>query len=495
MKKKDFLWSMLSVIMVSLLSIGLQSCSDSDKDEPTPSFSVTGDTNVKLSADGTTVSADITVNAVNTDWSASSNVGWLHVNKSGQSVKVSADKNTSSESRHGVITIAATANPDKYYSTLNVTQDGEKSYVKVNGVESTSLQFEGSFSGKSGVDYKQSVTITSNVTWNASDIPSWLSVSPTNGNGTVTMTLYPISENPSSSSRNATIRLVGNGANNATIEVSQSGGLANVKVTPANTLALYNQIGWELETTGDVDKYQMIMVTEAVYKNKTEKELLADLQMDEAEKVAYNPVFFYTSDSYGNTIRENTTYYICTVAYDKNDNMGEIVKSRVTTPSYVDIDNDAWVNLDGRYNLNYGYFEFTATKEAYCDSYHVLYGNLPSSMANYPVVFYVFQINYYIKNKTKHWFTSQYDMEVTTNYPNTHTFTHYTNTFSTRPIIRICAWGVFKNGSESSDATLLRGDVSASNAPRFVKVQTDDVRRNIVIDRSGMKILNNRVLK
>ena len=109
---------------------------------------------------------------------------------------------------------------------------------------------------------------------------------------TVTMTLYPTSENPSASPRTATIRLVGNDGYNATIEVSQSGGLASVKVTPANTLALYNQIGWELETTGDVDKYQMILVTEAVYKNKTEKELLADLQMDEAEKVAYNPVFF-----------------------------------------------------------------------------------------------------------------------------------------------------------------------------------------------------------
>lgn len=414
MKKKEFLWSVLTLVMVSLLSIGFSSCGDKDDDD-------------------------------------------------------------------GYIPPA--------------TEDGKTPYIKVNGVESTSLQFEGNFNGKSGVDYKQSVTVTSNVTWKATDVPSWLSVSPTNGNGNVTMTLYPTSENPSASPRTATIRLVGNDGYNATIEVSQSGGLASVKVTPANTLALYNQIGWELETTGDVDKYQMILVTEAVYKNKTEKELLADLQMDEAEKVAYNPVFFYTSDSYGNSIKENTTYYICTVAYDKNDNMGEIIKSQVTTPAYVDIDNDAWVDLEGRYNLNYGYFEFTATKEAYCDSYHVLYGNLPSRVSNYPVVFYVFQINYYIKNKKKHWFTSQNDMEITTNYPNTHTFTHYTKTFSTNPIIRVCAWGVFKNGKESSDASLLRGDVSANNAPRLAKSQTEEVRRNFVIDRSGMKILNNRILK
>lgn len=415
MKKKDFLWCMLSVIMVSLLSISFMSCGGDD------------------------------------------------------------------DGNDGFIPPA--------------TEDGKSPYVKVNGVETTSLQFEGNFNGKSGVDYKQSVTITSNVAWKASEIPSWLSISPTNGNGNVTMTLYPISENSSSSARSATIRLIGNDGGSASIEVTQSGGLANISVTPANTLALYNQIGWELETSGDVDKYQMIMVTEAVYKNKTDKELLSDLQMDEAEKISSNPVFFYTSDSYGNAIKENTTYYICTVAYDKNDNMGEIIKSRVTTPAYVDIDNDAWVNLEGNYNLNYGYFEFTATKEAYCDSYHILYGNLPSRVSNYPVVFYVFQINYYIKNKTKHWFTSKYDMEIITNYPNTHTFTHYTSTFSTNPLIRICAWGVFKNGMESSDATMLRGDVSASNAPRQVKGQTDEVRRNFVIDSTGMKTLNNQILK
>ena len=101
MKKKEFLWGVLALIVVSLLSVSLQSCGGDDDDD-------------------------------------------------------------------GYIPPA--------------TEDGKTPYIKVNGVESTSLQFEGNFNGKSGVDYKQSVTVTSNVTWKATDVPSWLSVSPTNGN-------------------------------------------------------------------------------------------------------------------------------------------------------------------------------------------------------------------------------------------------------------------------------------------------------------------------
>ena len=87
--------------------------------------------------------------------------------------------------------------------------DGDSGSILVNGVEATNLEFEGSFYGKSGIDYKQTIYITSNVTWTVSGVPSWLSVSPSNGNGTMQMTIYPTSENASASSRSATITLSG----------------------------------------------------------------------------------------------------------------------------------------------------------------------------------------------------------------------------------------------------------------------------------------------
>lgn len=476
--KKMNLWSLLTIVMVGMLGVGLSSCKDHN-DEIT--FNVSGEPNVQLSAEGTSVTAAITVTAANTDWSITSNVNWLHASKSGQNVSVSADKNTSPNSRQGTITITATVNSN-LYSTLNVTQEGEAAYVKVNGVEKTSLQFEGGFDGKSGVDYKQSVTITSNVTWNATDIPSWLSVSPTNGNGSVPMTLYPISENSSSSPRNATIKLTGSGAT-ALIVISQGSDLSTAKVTPTNLVALYNQIGWDLKESGTVNKFHWLCISEKEMSRMTDNELLEALLKEESIKYIDDYMFFPAYDSNGSRITQNTTYYICTVAFDVNDKRGEVVKSKVTTPAYANSDNDAWVSFSSD-DMLYGSngFQFTAVKEGFCDTYHVIYGNLPSDYT-YPAVAFAFEINYYKKNNRKHWFAENWELEIITNYPNSHTFTYSTSTLDYFPLISIWARGVFKNGTESSDMTGGQWDISSSNAPK-VLARSNVPMRNTVIRRS-----------
>ena len=367
----------------------------------------------------------------------------------------------------GLLTIMMAVTICLGFTSCGDDDDSPSASILVNGIEVTNVEFEGGFNGKSGIDYKQTIYITSNVAWTASGIPSWLSVSPSNGNGTMQMTIYPTSENSSAGSRTATITLSGNGAM-AKIEVTQQSNLSKVKVTPTNLVALYNQIAWVLEETGTVNKFQWLCVSEREMNRMTEKELLEQLQRKDASKFADDYMFFPAYDSNGDRITQNTTYYICTVAYDNEDNRGEVVKSKVTTPAYKDADTDAWVSVPSE-DLRYGTggFQFTAVKEGFCDSYHVIYGNMPSSYT-YPAVAFAFEIDYYAKNKKKHWLADNWELDIVTNYPNNHTFTYSTSDLDYFPLITIFARGVFKNGTESSDMTGGQWDVSSNNIPRLI---------------------------
>lgn len=477
MKKNNFLWNLLTIVMAVGLCVSLESCPD---DDPNPKLIVTGNSNVQLSAEGTSVTADVTVTVEDTDWNLVSNDSWLRANKSGQKVIVSADKNGLNE-RQGTIIISATEDTNQTF-TLYVTQKGEAPYIKVNGMESNTLEFQGSFDGKSGIDYKQTIAITSNVAWTASGIPSWLSVSPSNGNGSVQMEVYPTSEYLSASDRDATITLSGNGVS-AQIVVKQKGPLSDVKVIPSNLVSLYNQIGWNLIEEGKVNKFHWLCISDQEMSRMTDKELLEALLNEESNKFVDDYMFFPAYDSNNRRITEKTSYYICTVAFDVDDNRGEVVKSKVTTPAYLDADNDAWVSFPSD-EILYGSsgFQFTAKKEGYCDTYHVLYGNLPSEYT-YPAVAFAFEINYYAKNKKKHWLAENWELEIVTNYPNTHSFSYITYTLDNYPLITIFARGVFKDGKESSDMTGGQWDVSGNGAPKKIS-RPKELSETVILRRS-----------
>lgn len=84
MKKKEFLWGVLALVMVSLLSIGFSSCGDKDDDDFIPVV------NTKLTVSPTTVSllgekgstATLSVKSTGT-WELSGCPNWLHASASG----------------------------------------------------------------------------------------------------------------------------------------------------------------------------------------------------------------------------------------------------------------------------------------------------------------------------------------------------------------------------------------------------------------------------
>ena len=359
--------------------------------------------------------------------------------------------------------------------------------INVNGSGSTNLTFNGSFDGKAGIDYKQSVKVVSNTQWNASieyktsGQSDWLSISPSNGNGDITVEIYPKSQNENVEERTATITLSGSGAS-ATIEVVQKSYKYDGYVLPANEIALYNRLCWEYSGYNDPNKFQYILLSENDYKRMTNNELLARVQQAEVLKYDDGWLSTFGSDSNNNKLVSGTTYYFVSLAYDKNDEVGVLKTKTYTLPEYKDENNDAWVSF-GSFSYNSSGFKFTTTKKGLCDSYHIIYGN--SYETNNSAVF-AFEINYYLKNQKKHWLAKNdyWEWEIITNYPNSDTFSYSSNMMSALPVCFAYGWGMFKNGSLSSDLVGFQTDISTSSAPKFRVARSEENVDNMTIKRS-----------
>ena len=477
MKKKDFLWSLLATMMVGLLSVGLSSCGDDD-DPPVPALSVTG--TVSVEANGST-SGDIIVTAENTDWSVDVTSGkdWLTAYKNGNKVSVSAKENPETNDRTGTIVVTATADSKLSYP-VNVTQKGTSASITVNGSASAEHTFPGLFdSGKSGIDYKQVFKIKSNVQWNVSGREDWLNISPTSGNGDVDLTIYPSSANTSDKERKATITLSGSGVS-VSIEIIQGQGKPVCYVLPANEVALYDRICWEYTATSNVNKFQWILLSEREFNRMTDNELIEEISKEEELKFVDDYLSMVGYDSHDNRITQSSTYYLVTIAYDGDNKAGEVKKTKIKTPAYLNADNDAWVNFDNvQANMSQGFW-FDAIKEGYCNTYHLIYG---IGIETYNSVVYAFEINYYLKNKKKHWLAENWEMEIVTDYPNNHTFTYSTNLLSYIPICFAYGWGVFKDGKLSSDLVGFQWDTSKEEARRY-NIRSTDAPRNTTFKRS-----------
>ena len=94
MKKKNYLWSLLTTMMVGLLSVGFTSCSKDDPDPDSVSISMSS---VNFGESGGSQSIQVTSN---TNWTVSGNPSWLAVSPM-------------QGSNNGAFSLTATANTDK----------------------------------------------------------------------------------------------------------------------------------------------------------------------------------------------------------------------------------------------------------------------------------------------------------------------------------------------------------------------------------------------
>lgn len=233
----------------------------------------------------------------------------------------------------------------------------------VNGVASTSLSFEGSFNGKSGIDFKQTVSVTSNVSWTVSGVPDWLSVSPTNGSGDLQLSIYPLNENSSPQTRTATITISGSGAS-ATITVTQSAGLdANLSVSPNTIVVLSDGFAFDFNYGSSVKYYYVARYLPTELERKTDNEIITEMSSNVGNRDT-------PSDSYVTSWQNQTPltdYIICTVGYDQNGKHGALTKTSIKTKKGT---NQALASIsDVHYDDTY--WRWTTTVNGYVTKYYM----------------------------------------------------------------------------------------------------------------------------
>lgn len=421
----------------------------------------------------------------NTSWTVNGAKSWCYVSitqgKGNKEIIVEVDKNTTKDERTCRLTISTN---DGLSQTVNVTQDGAGAVLTVSPADIT-------FSGESGA--KDEISITANGHWTITNIPDWINI-PSSGDGDTKCKIETLSANDTDEDRTAVLRVSTDGKS-ATLKVTQKPLRVKCYIMPTNLVALYDEICFDLKATGNINTFKYLIHSERDINRLTDKEIEAELADVEPDKFADDYIIFpdsYYSEGSYYYLQSNTTYYICTIAYDVNGKPGALKKTPIKTLKYLDYDNDAFVSFsDEAYGT--GGFQFTCTKEGYCNSYHLIYGNLPAAYTNYPRVLYAFEINYYLTKRQKHWFASNWDMKIETDYPNNHTFTYATSTLSQNPLLVAMAWGVFKDGSVSSDMTGFRYDISQGmDAPnRNLRVKSaEPSNKNRMILRSVDKQLS-----
>ena len=467
MKKQNYLWSVLTFIMVAILSFGFMSCGGKDNDDPEPAPVNNKPTlsveKTSITLDSSNSSSEVTVNVENTGWSVNVTNGsdWLSANKNGNKVSISAKDNTDSGERKGTILVTATED-ENLTSTISVTQKGSDAYITVNGTSSAEHTFPGIFdSGKSGIDYKQVFKIKSNVVWTLSGKVEWLNVSATSGNGEVDLSIYPTNVNNSDEKRVSEITLSGSGAT-VKINIIQEAGLSACYVLPANEVALYDRFCWEYMATSNVNTFQYILLSENEYNRMTDNELLEKIKKEEELKYVNDYLSMIGYDSNDKRIAPNSTYYFVSLACDKDGKYGALKKMKMKTPEFLDADKDAYVTFSN-FDNNSNQFQFEAHKEGFCNTYHIIYGVFNESLNS---AVFAFEINYYIKNKKKHWLAKNdyYEWEIITDYPNNHTFSYSSSLMAYFPICFGYGWGVFSDGRLSSDLLGFQKDTSNSKS-------------------------------
>lgn len=361
-------------------------------------------------------------------------------------------------------------------------------YLTVNGTSSAEHVFPGVFEGgKAGLDYKQVFKINSNVVWNLSGSVDWLNISPTSASGdNINLDVYPTSENNTDNDRKAVLTLKASDVS-ISIVITQRAGKSVCYVRPQNEVALHNCIGFEYYATPNVNTFQYLLLSESEYKRMTAKELQEELYKQEPMKVVDDYISFLVKDSHNNTIVGNSTYYFVSLASDREGKEGALETMPIKTPVYIaDVNNDAWVSFP---NISIGTsgFQFTTKKRGVCDSYHIIYG-LDNEYSN-PALF-AFEINYYLKQNKKHWYAEMLDWKIIKNYPNDDTFT-YTSSSSYMSVFNICiayGWGIFKDGTLSSDLIGFQEDSSSnSSSSRIRSVKNSEGPKNVLIKRSEVE--------
>ena len=168
-------------------------------------------------------SVNVTINA-EASWTASSSASWIDISPasggSGTStMKVSVSPNTSTSERTGYVNLSIGGS-----QRIQIP-------VRQRGIYIETEQTELSFNAAGG---SQNLSVLSNTNWTVSSAPSWITVSPSQGEGDGSVKVTA-SDNPYTTNRSGVVHLTQTGLSiDVAVSVSQAGKTFNVNTTVLN---------------------------------------------------------------------------------------------------------------------------------------------------------------------------------------------------------------------------------------------------------------------
>ena len=223
MKKNDFLWSLLAILVAAMLNAAFTSCGP---DDPDPELTVSTE---KLDFETNANSKNFNIKS-NVSWTVAANKEWISINQTSGSdngtIYVDVEENKEFSTRSGRITITASKGGIIRY--VEVNQTGRQAELNVSPTSPSTVKGEGGI---------LSFQVSSNLNWSATSNESWITLSPNEGSGNTTLTAM-VSVNQSSSPRSATLTFNGKDVNVTPVKITISQEAGGISVSPTSASLL-----------------------------------------------------------------------------------------------------------------------------------------------------------------------------------------------------------------------------------------------------------------
>lgn len=353
MKKLNVLFALCAMLGTLCFTVSCEK--DVPVDEPTPEDATTltvSPLSLTFSADGGSQTIRI---QSNTSWTVTPNAGWVTVSpmtgEGDATVVISTSELEKLEDRS--CEIAVQTDDDEKNAVVNVVQSGAETVLKLDVSE---LIFE------EMAKCERSVNVTSNTQWSITNVPEWLDVSTTNGNGNATVTFITSMDNNSSEALVGEITISTQSGISCQLSVSQKGKyIKDCRVSVENVVSLANSIAFELKFDATVSYFYGLIFYPESLELMTDSEILAELVVPDNRML---PDSKFVS---GFDADPRTDYTLCFVAFDKNDKQGDLTFVDVSTPSDV---NQPYAEIGDVYYTS-SQFEWETTIGAYCSHYYM----------------------------------------------------------------------------------------------------------------------------
>jgi hypothetical protein len=236
-------------------------------------------------------------------WTAGDNATWLTVSPaSGTNTgTVSTTVNLTglaAGTYSGTITVAATGATSK---TLQVsfTVNAAPTATPVIGLSTANLAFTGTAGGTNPTNQSFTISNTGSgtLTWTAGDSASWLTLSPTTGTNTGTVTAAVNLTGLAAGTYSGTITVAATGAASKPLPVSFT-------VNPGTTTASTATLNWGTNTETDLAGYKIYIGTQSgVYGAPI---VLGKVNTYQATKLAIGTTYFFSITAYDSAGNEST---------------------------------------------------------------------------------------------------------------------------------------------------------------------------------------------